>query len=251
MSTPVPRHVVCILGRWKNFDALEEVLREPEAEGFSLDEEFSILTRDPRMKRAFEVSVDRVSRTFTDDDERSVLEHTAVAYVLSPPLTRDEAQSLSARTLRLVARLFDAAGAVAVKGDSAGIAHGRAAWMNLARRHDAGDALARAAALASAWVRRPLGDEDRDVVYSCGMHLLGEPDVEVPATMSPLEAVRWIDALTMYQLSEAPPEGIRDGETFRPSDTDVRRKVTRVACERYEDDDFFFNPYGYYALASD
>lgn len=241
------RHVVCFLGEWKDFDAVEATLAEVGGDGFRLDDEYSALARDPRMPRAFEASRDRVVPSFEPSDEEAVAKHRAVAYVLSPPMEPAGAQAISARMLAVIAALFEA-GATAVKGESSGIAHGRKHWLSMAERAAAQDVLERAAALTDAWVRRPLDDEDRGVLYSCGMHLLGEPDVEMPRLMEPMEAVRWIDALTIYLTAEKPEHGLHDGETFRPTEDHARRVLRSRKCDRYEEDDFFFNPTGYWNL---
>jgi hypothetical protein len=247
-----PRHVVCVLGEWKSFDDVERIVREVGGEGFQLDDDYSMLGADPRMARAFEASRDRVTPSFTDEDLAAIKAHVAVAYVLSPPMDRDAAQAISGRMLATTAALLEAGG-TAAKGESAGIAHGRARWLGLAERYARGDALTRAAVLSAAWVRRPLGDDDRGVFYSCGMHLLGEPDVELPDTLESLEAVTWMDALCIYLLAEKRADderGLRDGETFRPTEEHDRRVLRHRACDRYEEDDFFWNPYGYWTLGA-
>jgi hypothetical protein len=244
----VPRHVVCVLGTWTSWDDVERVVREVGGEGFALDDDYSALGADPRMVRAFEASRDRVTPSFTDDDVAAVREHRAVAYVLSPPLEESRAREISGRMLATTAALLEMGG-TAAKSESAGIAHGRARWLGLAERHRTGDALARAAVLAAAWVRRPLEDEDRGVYYSCGMHLLGERDVEIPSATEPLEAVTWMDALCIYLLAEKPASGLRDGETFHPTPEHPKRVLRGAPCDRYEEDDFFFSPYGYFRLA--
>lgn len=165
------RHVVCFLGEWKDFDAVEARIAEVGGEGFRLDEEYSALAKDPRMPRAFEASRDRVVPSFEPIDEEAIAKHQAVAYVLSPPM-------------------------------------------------------------------EPAGAQE----------LLGEPDVEMPRLIDPIEAVRWIDALTIYLTAEKPDGGLRDGETFRPTEDDARRVLRARSCERYEDDDFLFNPNGYWNL---
>ncbi len=243
-----PRHVVCVLGKWKSLDEVEKVVTSVGGDGFALDEEYSIEAPDPRMKRAFEASRDRVRPSFDESDEKAIAEHKAVAYVLSPHMEPKDAQAVSARMLALVAALLEAGG-TAAKGESSGIAHGRTRWMELAKRVKDGDPLERAAALLEAWVRRPLEDDDRAVHYSCGMHLLGEPDIELPSEMDPLDAVFWMDALGIYLAAEKPEDDLRDGETFRPNEEHPRRILRAVACERYEEDDFFFNPYGYWNLS--
>jgi hypothetical protein len=238
--------VVCVLGTWDALGPVSRLVSEVGGPGFSLDTEYSQLAPDARMGRAFEASADRVHPSFGEEDRQAVAEHRAVAYVLSPPLSPREAPELSARMLRLVAALLGAGG-VAAKGESSGIAHGARRWRELAEGCGSGDVLARGMALRDAWVRRPLVERD-GALYSCGMHLLGEPDVELPSELEPLEAVEWIDALGLYLLTEKPARGLRPGETFRPSAEHPRRVLRLRPCERYEEDDFFFNPYGYWDL---
>lgn len=242
-----PRHVVCLLGTWQDFDAVETIVKA-HAPGFVFDDEYSASAPDPRMKRAFEVSADRVTPSFGDDDRRAIAEHRAVVYVLSPHLEPATAAGTSASMLALVGKLI-AAGATAVKSESAGIAHGLGRWKALAAAATSEDVYERATALTEAWVRRPLEDDARELFYSCGMHLLGEPDVEVPSSMNPGEAITWIDALAMYLVAEKPEGGLRDGEGFRPTEDHPRRVLRHLECERYEEDDFFHNPYGYWNLA--
>lgn len=242
-----PRHVACVLGKWKSFDDVERLIEDVGGKGFALDEEYSIEAADPRMKRAFEVSIDRVKPSFDDSDKKAVAEHRAVAYVLSPPIEAKHAQAISKKMLAIIGALLEAGG-TAAKGESSGIAHGRKRWMELAQLAKDSDKLTSASALLDAWVRRPLEDEDRAVFYSCGMHLLGERDIELPSDMEPFDAVSWIDALGIYLAAEKPKDGLREGETFHPTAEHPKRVLRARDCERYEEDDFFFNPYGYWNL---
>jgi hypothetical protein len=214
-----------------------------------LDQQFSILEPDPRMPKAFEASADRVEPSFGDDDRAAVAAHRAVAYVLSPPFDAQAAPEISARMLKLVAALLARGGATGAKGESAGIAHGKARWIDLAETSEQ-DAVSRMHALRLAWVRRPLLDRGEGVYYSCEMHLLGDADVEVRSDLEPSDAVRWIDAFLGYLLLEKPPRGLRAGETFRPSSDDTRDVLRARPCTRYEDDSFFYNPLGYWNLTT-
>jgi len=242
-----PRHVVCVLGRWKTFNAVQRVVAAVGGEGFELDLEYSQLEPDARMAKAFDVSRDRVSPSFREEDVKAVASHRAVAYVLSPPLAQHASLEVSGRMLSLVAALLDEGG-VAAKGESSGIAHGAKRWRELAREQAQGDVPSRCLALLSAWVRRPLLDEERGVLHSCGMHLLGERDIELPGDMDAREATDWIDALGHYVLAEKPSERLNAGETFRPTAEHPRRVLRVRPCDRYEDDHFFFNPYGCWNL---
>jgi hypothetical protein len=237
-----PRHVICVLGKWKRFDAVEKVL---EGTGCTLDTEYSQLEPDDRMPRAFDASADRVEPSISKHDEAAIAKHTAVAYVLSPRLPRAEAMHTSARVLRVIGALLDAGG-LAVKCESAGIAHGAERWRELAKRLSRKSLLDRATALRLAFVRRPIGDDD--VLYSCGMHLLGERDVEVAPSGDVFEDIAWMDLLATYVLAETPERGIKAGEGFRREEGGERRVLRAKKCTRYEEDDFHYNPYGYWRL---
>jgi len=60
-----------------------------------------------------------------------------------------------------------------------------------------------------------------------------------------------MDALALYLLAELPADGIRDGEGFRLTAEGSRRVLRHTACQRYDADDLFFNPYGYWRLTPD
>jgi hypothetical protein len=233
---------------------VEAIVRRIGGTGFVLDREFSQLEPDRRMVRSFEASYDRVTPSMMDSDWDAIRAHSAVAYVLSPPIREGQAPDISGRALLLTAALLQGGG-VAAKGESAGIAHGRARWLNLAA--DYTQAAARkdlhtlGATLYWAWVRRPLLDEDSGVFHSCGMHLLGERDVEIESSLDVDEAVEWIDLLGLYLVADRPKRKIKNGEGFRLRDGGPRRVLQLEPCQRYEEDAFLFNPYGYIRLAPD
>jgi hypothetical protein len=251
MAAILPRHVICVLGLWDSLDLVEEMVRRVGGLGLSLDREFSQLAPDSRMIRSFEASYDRVNPSMTEEDWQAVREHTAVAYVLSPPLPRARAADISGRVLLLIAELLRGDG-VAAKGESSGITHGRNLWLELAdiaaQATDRDDAVKRSATLYRAWVRRPLLDPEAAVLYSCGMHLLGEPDMEIESSLDIDAALEWIDLLGLYLVADRPARPIKDGEGFRLTDTGPRRIMRLRPCDRYAEDEFFFNPYGYTRL---
>lgn len=235
MTNILPRHIICALGNWTSFDELAPVVAA--SPGFTIDREFSRLEPDSRMPQAFLACEDRVVRSMTDSDRRSVQNHRAVAYVLSPPLDRGRAREESREALLLIGRLFDA-GATAVKGESSGIAHGKERWQALAARVAEGSKEGRGAALQGAWVRRPISDAG--VLYSCGLHLLGGPDVEVGPDVGVVEAIAAIDAVALHLILGRALVG----------DEGPRRVIAESPCARYAPDDFMFNPYGYVKVSS-
>jgi hypothetical protein len=233
---------------------LDAIVQQKGFSGFELDREFSQLSPDDRMMTSFDASYDRVSPSMSEDDWNAVRTHRAVAYVLSPPIRKAQAADVSGRALLLTAALLRGGGGAA-KGESAGIAHGRKRWLELAeeyarsRKH--GDTHTEGATLYWVWVRRPIIDDDEAVYYSCGMHLLGQRDVEIEAGLDLADALEWMDLLGLYLAADRPTRPLKDGEGFRLKDEGPRRVMRFRPCKRYEEDEFKFNPYGYIRLEPD
>lgn len=243
-----PRHVLCVLGSGLDFAAVEQVAVAAGGPGFLLDREYSAPEPDPRMTYAFEASAARVS--FTDADWRAVAEHDSVAYVGYPPMMRPFASDVSHRMLAVTAALLRS-GATAAKNESNGLTHGRDRWLALAdRAAGASSPEERAATLIQAWVKRPISTGE--LLYSCGMHLLGAPDVEMVATPDTAAEVEdcatVLDAFAIYLLTDPRGAEIGDGEGFRLTADAPRWVLHHHPCDRFPDDDLFHNPYGYWRL---
>ena len=133
----VPRYVICVLGRWDDFSEVRAAVAAC-GDDFTFDEQYSQLAADARMPTAFEASQDRFDPSITEEDWSNIEAHTAVAYILSPPLPPEAAERISARTLLLAAKLLEE-GASAVKSESAGLAHGRGRGVELGRVSGAGE----------------------------------------------------------------------------------------------------------------
>ncbi|TDD62444.1 hypothetical protein [Actinomadura rubrisoli] len=241
------RHVLCVLGTRLDLETVESAAAK---EGFELDWEYSETEPDPRMAEAFEACAARAS--FTGADWEAVEAHDTVAYVLSPPVLPGVAFTVARRTLTLAADLLRS-GATAVKNESNGLTHGRERWLDLAAGVYDGNPEEPAVPLYRALVKRPI--TGGGLSYSCGMHLLGAPDIEVEWPDDPDgdasradETAALIDGLALYLLTERRAEEIEDGEGFRLSADASRWVLHHHPCERYEDDDFFFNPHGYWRL---
>ncbi len=206
------------------------------------------------MKDAFKASLDLNNPTIHGSEWRTIDSHSAVAYVLSPPIREADSESISATALLLVAELLNKGG-VAAKSESAGLAHGRDRWRELARQYhkaiQEGDEHSASTALYRAWVQRAILDEDTGSLYSVGMHLLGHRDVEIDDDLDVPDAVKWIDLMGLYLVADKPNRALRNGQGFRLSDNGPRRIIEMDDCQRYAEDDFFFNPYGYVRLVED
>lgn len=220
MSNVMPRHVLCVLGP-DGWSTRAKSLVEDIGSGFELDMNYSLDMPDARMPAAFMTSCDRVSPSFKDSDLLSVDSHGSVLYILSPQMGMSDSVDISRLTLRLVSHLFEG-GALAVKNESSGIAHGRERWLDLSiLAHNTSSATK---ALYDAFVRRPISD--RNEVYTCGMHLLGQPDIVCRDRSEIMKMVDRIDRTADMILS-------------------ARASASAFPCMRYEEDDFFYNPYGY------
>lgn len=243
------RYVIGFVGKNLDAERCGRIARNVGGDGFEPDLEYSMSRPDPRMPMAFRACMDLVDPSFEPEDWAAIEAHDSVFYLISPPVTPATAFDVAVASLRVTAALLRS-GAKAAKNEWSGIAHGRARWLSLAEKAEkaakVGPGLELADVLHRAWVRRPIGDGD--AMYSCGMHLLGHPDVAIPLGKPELESVLWLDALAVYLLAEQPPEGVRDGEGFRLQDGGERKVLRHLPCDRYPADDPYHNPHGYWQL---
>jgi hypothetical protein len=251
MDEILPRHVVCLLGTWGSLDEMELMVSRLAPPGFELDREYSGPGEDERMRTAFEHAADRVAPSFYQEDLEAVSRHKSVAYVLSPGIPKAAAMQMSGMTLQMVATMLEA-GALAAKSESAGIAHGFRKWIHLFSEYKTGysqaDPVRYANALYDTWVRRPLSDSSW--WYSCGMHLLGLPDIEIEPREDPREAIQCIDFIGTRLLAGETIENLLVDKIILPEkglepEQIKPKSIRHMQCKRYEKDDFFYNPYGY------
>ncbi|CAN7694856.1 hypothetical protein [Neorhizobium tomejilense] len=255
-STVTPRHVLCFLGGKDGLAVLRKTAQtaiRQFGEGFSIDESYSMDTEDDRMELSFAVCWDRVAESaFSEADERAVLEHRSVLYVLGPPMMAEKTIAISATALRFVQFMLDG-GALAAKGESAGVAHGIDRWKELAdQAHDAtisNDSLALASICRLAFARRPIGDPTAgQSMETVGFHLVGLPDMVIDEVKlanpkiytngDQIEIADFIDAIAT-RMTEY---GV--GETI------ARDRHSLSDDERYEDDSYKFNPFGVITIKS-
>ncbi|WP_064684043.1 hypothetical protein [Rhizobium bangladeshense] len=242
-SSVTPRHVLCFLGRDRDLSRLSEAAGQAIrdfATGFSVDEDYSQAEPDNRMSRSFDVCWDRVEPDAWDEaDEKAVADHQSVLYLLGPSMAQAETVKVSMTALRLVERLI-AAGAVAVKGESAGIAHGLDRWKELIRQaaeaQKANDPLTQQRIGRLAFAKRPLSA--RGYLESVGFHLVGLPEVCAPEAMG---SERQVVAIIDQVADEIAGHGL---------DPTLKKRRARLSFEStYEVDEFKFNPYGIVRLS--
>jgi hypothetical protein len=242
----LPKIVLCLLGddEWAR-------RAEPLLTAQRIEHEWS--ERDKRMPKAFEASACRFDPSFEAKDLADIAEHTKVLYVLSKNFTAQEGPSVAASFLRLLGELLEA-GAVAAKCESSGIAHGRARWLELAREAKGDRSWS---ALLRAYVQLPI--QDGDDYYSCGLHLLGKPDLIVSNSLlrqaykSRKEmggmTVDLFGVFALYLLAECSEGQFFSGHTFSISSEAPRFRIVWEACRGYDEDDFFFNEFGRWRFA--
>jgi hypothetical protein len=189
---------------------------------------------EPAVVRSFEAAA-RYDPAFGRGDLDAVGKHAEVLYVVGPNFPAAKADGEARAKLGLGGKLLEAGG-LAIKCESSGVAHSKSRWLDLSRD---GSWAARFQAFV-----KPLITDDRDV-WSCGLHLLGLPDLIVEkSALSAEEILRYFHVFSVYLLEECAGGGFRSGHTFRPDAQSPRFRVRWEACSGYDEDDFFFNPFG-------
>ncbi len=137
-----------------------------------------------------------------------------------------------------------------MKCESSGIAHGAARWRALTMQaNDPGDPGGRWAGLFDAFVLYPI--QSAHDFYTCGMHLLGKPDLIAASELVPAAgAAELFRVFALYLLADCPDGGFASGHTFSPSETAPGFRVAWEPCTGYAEDDFFFNPFGRWRFAA-
>jgi hypothetical protein len=245
----LPRIVLCIPGG----DDLRAKC-EPILTAEKVEHEFR--PHDVKMVQAFRSS-SIVWPTFTPDDFGRIGGHTTVLYVVSDRVVSAEARSVGLALLNLGKRLLDASGEIGIKSDSSGISHSRSRWVGFA------ESAARApghvwSALFHAYVVYPIGSETD--FYSCGMHLLGAPDLIItqstigaavkPGQTRAAATAELFRVFAMYLLIECPTGRFGSGHTFSIEREAPRYRVIWEACAGYPEDSYFFNPFGRWRFIS-
>lgn len=183
---------------------------------------------DRRMENSFRIAG---QGRFTADQLAEIAGHRSMVYLLSQDHGEDAARAIQRAAAGLVR-----AGGLGVKVESAGNAHPGPAWLDLTASFLPFD-------LYRSFVTLVGGP---DLYYSCGMHVFGLPDADMPTSVDPDEAARVMNRFHLYQMTESPK--LADGHTFSmAADTPVYRMRQRT-CTQFPADDPFHNPYGLWHL---
>lgn len=251
----LPRVVLCTLGDREFARRAREILQDKKVEHKFSD-------HNVRMVESFRYGASSIEPAITDTDFAAIEKHETVLYIISEPLQEKTTARITYDTMRLGHALLEAGG-VAIKCESSGKAHSRAAWMKLADEaresvlpHGNGSTDFWPA-LFNAFVQLPIQSE-KDY-YSCGMHLLGRPDliisIEDIQKLFPQEqntagtTYVLLATFALYLLIECQHGQFRSGNTFSVDAKSPRLRGTWEPCLDYAESDFYYNPFGYWRLS--
>jgi hypothetical protein len=257
----LPKIVMCLLADLDSRAELDQMLTDARVE-------YNFEERDTRMESAF-LNVESCSRpSLKNNDLQLIADHSLVLYIASSGYPRESAFRASAWFLLFGCKLLEA-GAIAMKCESSGIAHSRARWLSIAdvcRRNfskypnqNFDNAVAGLYnGLFEAFVQYPIASK-KDY-WSCGMHLLGHPDVIISIDLvnkslaqsdSPLTDIAYLfSAFCFYILGGSAEIHFESGGTFHADSEFPSFRVIWEPCDGYAPDDIHFNPYGRWRFAS-
>ncbi|HEX6605843.1 MAG TPA: DUF4261 domain-containing protein [Chloroflexia bacterium] len=165
---------------------------------------------------------------------RAIAKHTFTAYIVGPGGSLDAARSIMSAAVGVLH-----AGGLAVKVESAGVAHSSEQWKALTTATDA-------EALYYAYVTL-VGQGDNRTYYSCGMHNLGLRDAIITGNLTAYEAGSLLNTFLLYCLIEQPQ--LETGHTFSVDAQSPRYRLSIEQCTVYPKDHLFNNPFGLWRLS--
>jgi hypothetical protein len=182
---------------------------------------------DAKLPRAFEIAG---QGKLPEELLVELKQHSAVVYVRFPldlPRERERVLKFSSVLRR--------AGGLAVKVESAGVAHTWERW-SLLLSGTPFDLYSAVVVL--------VGDEK--YFYSSGMHHFGLPESAVPRSIPAADAADLVNRFNYWRIVERPV--LSDGHTFSPTPSAPHFRMTLEPDSRHEVDDPFHNAHGVWCL---
>lgn len=183
---------------------------------------------DPGLENAFEIAG---QGSIAQSDLELISQHTFTLYV-----TKDDPSLEAAKGMLRAGRALLKAGGIAVKVESAGIAHSAQQWLQISDSTDPFD-------FYRAYVTLVRGET---TYYSCGMQNFGLADSSIPIRIDSATAATLLNQFNIYQLAEQPSLG--NGHTFSVSATSPRFRLKKEKCRWYEVDNPLHNSFGCWHL---
>jgi hypothetical protein len=233
------RVIVGVPGPWKEHRDLIEALLDVHkgAYLFAGGVLFEVATR-LGCEVAWEEHDDQLRTAFTragQGELSAALLDAVGAHESTVYLTFDDAGLETARAAARFAGALLRAGGIAVKVESAGVAHSPKRWLKDCNSEEPWD-------IYTLFIVLVGGD---DCYYSCGMQNFALPDAQVPASLGAARGAELLNFFNMYQLVETPD--LSDGHTFSRNENAPRFRLKRQPYDpEYEAP--LYNPHGLWVL---
>lgn len=232
--------LLCIPGPWKDrSDFVRTVISEIKGEfmfagmilanpGKKDHVPLDFAPHESQMRNAFELAgKGKLSPRLLD----RIAGHQGVAYLHFPIGIISEKERVVSFT-----KALERCGGIAVKIESAGVAHEWDYWFAALNSENPFDLYRTFVTL--------IGDSNH--YYSCGMHHFSLPDVEVERTVEINEAADLMNRFNYWQIAEEPK--LASGHTFSISADAPRYRITLNSDSRHEPEHFFHNAKGSWSL---
>ena len=238
-----PELILCIPGPWKDRTDLTVRIINTEPKGryvflgaLIADLEakdhatLEFCPTDANVPRAFEIAG---QGKLPKEILARLRDHTSVVY-LHFPLNFSEQRE---RMLKFT-RVLREVGGIAVKVESAGVAHTWERWFALL-----------SGASFDHYTAFVVLIGDKDYYYSCGMHHFGLPECEVPRELPVREAAELMNRFNFWRIAEQPK--ILTRHTFSVAPAAPRFRLSLEQDTRHEAEDLFLfrNPHGLWRLS--
>jgi hypothetical protein len=232
------KSVLCIPGPWKDQNAFATAIADAGrylcAGGMLMDLQsksafnYTFENADKRMAQAFRAAGPQLPENVLKQIER----HRSVLYLISFELNLAGANAL----MHAAAAVLNAGG-LAIKVETAGLAHTAAQWQEFCgtqAQHSAHQAFVVYVSGATS--------------YSCGMHNFGLFDASVSSDDSKKlnTAVELLRTFNWYQISESPQ--LQSGQSFATQESGPIYQLA-LATSRFVPTDPFYNAFGTWQLA--
>jgi hypothetical protein len=190
--------------------------------------ELELSEAEPNLRTAFEYAGHGKLREDTLD---AIGSHAMVAYLHFPLAVTGQQQRLQRFT-----SLMRQIGGLAVKIESAGVAHEWAAWEEILASENPFD-------LYRGFVTLIGGQAH---YYSCGMHHFALPEAQMPRSVPIEKATNLLNRFNFYRITESPP--LASGHTFSLAADTPRYRLTLIPDERHDDVELLRNGHGVWDL---
>lgn len=161
-------------------------------------------------------------------EKNQIAQHTFTLYI-----TFEYDQMMELKTVMHIVTKVLNAGGIAVKIETAGLAHRKEDWVHLSKEPDE-------VSLYYAFVTSVV---EQNYFYSCGMHQFGERDVLIYDQWNP----ELMGEFLLYTMIEKPK--LQVGEVFCLRPDAPGYEIGERVCDFYHKDELFYNPFGYWTLS--